>query len=155
MYLLDLINEKTEALNQKAQLHQLAREWVEEKKDKLEQLPNADFIESYDGNCYFDFNYLPHDQVMKVVTTLACGRWKREPVGERINYSCEVRDKIFVRCYQGQPPPNCQIVYEEVEVPARPARTERRAKMVCRPVEHALPAQPVLEVAVVPDEIPF
>jgi hypothetical protein len=150
MYLLDELDRQTNELSTQAQLLQRVREFVEQNEEKFKDLPNA--------TCYcigyIDFDRLPHDQVMKVVIAFG-GRWNREPVGDRINYVQEVAEGVKVRCYQGQPPPNCRVEYEEVTIPQR---TERRAKIVCQPVTHALPDEkPLIEVEAkqIEDEIPF
>lgn len=151
MYLLDKLTGQIKDLSDLAQKFKVLHEWIEINAEKFSDLPEA--------NCVcgsIDFDNLAHDQVMQVVMRFG-GRWKREGVEDRINYSMEAATGVVIRCYKGQPPPNCKIEYEEVKIPAR---TERRAKMVCQPVTHALPiAEPVMIEAVpvlgIEEEIPF
>lgn len=96
---------------------------------------------SFCGNI-IDFDNCTHPQVIQVIKAFP-GRWTKKPAGDaKIHYSNKF-DGMTIRCYAGEPPPNCKIVYEEVTIPAR---TERRAKLICQERE---PIQPVS------DEIPF
>lgn len=157
-YLINEVQEKIDRYQQIIVLFELAKDYIRINTDKFATLPDATIFESC-GVVYIDWNSLSHDQVMKVVIAFG-GRWERKPNGDRINYS-KLVDGIMLRCYQGQPPPNCQIVYEEYEIPAQPAKTGRRAKMVCKPVDRALPEKvepvevPLLTTHPVEDEIPF
>jgi len=65
------------------------------------------------------------------------GKWSREVdncVPTQIKYE-QLLETSFGDCISitacGTPPPSCRIVEEEVEVPAQPARKEKRTKMVC------------------------
>lgn len=151
MYLLESIDEQIKVKQDLINEINRLREWVEANQEKFNDLPNATIY------CYYiDFNSLAHDQVMKVVMRFP-GRWKREPNGDRLDYTNKVSDEVTIRCYQGQPPPNCRVEYEEVHVPAR---TERRPKFVCNSTANALPVvTPKLEDVPLsiesPDDIPF
>lgn len=118
-------------LNKSLNWSYYARAFVLEHLATFDQLPDATCF-----GTYIDFNSLPHDQVMEVVKAFP-GRWKKEPDGNgKIHYSITLRNsskvteliEIVIRCYSGEPPPNCKVIYEDVLVPAR---TERRAKMIC------------------------
>lgn len=82
-----------------------------------------------------DFDDLSHEDVIRVLSTFG-GKWTKTPAdGEpKIHY---VRDEpingLTIRCWSGTPPPNCQIVEEEVEVPEEvvPAHTKLVRKLVC------------------------
>lgn len=108
-----------------------ARTFVLEHLATFDALPDASLCGDY-----IDFDGLEHSQVMEVIRSFP-GRWKKEPNGERINYSITLRNsskvteltEIKIRCYSGEPPPNCQVVYEDVHVPAQ---TVRRAKLICK-----------------------
>jgi|ERR1700722_1194732 len=83
---------------------------------------------------YLDYNHLPHSDVILVISGFG-GKWTKTLQDEgRINY---VRDEqingLNIRCWYGQPPPNCQIIEEEVDVPEeiRPAHKEIRRRLVC------------------------
>ncbi len=146
MYLLEELDQQIADVQRRMERFNRVRSWIEENQQKFAELPNATICGSY-----IDFDRLAHDQVMKVVLTFG-GKWRRSPNGERLDYSCNVNEDITLRCYQGQPPPNCHIEYEEVKIPAR---TERRPKFVCNSTANALTdAVPKLEMES-PQEIPF
>ncbi len=119
----------------------LARNFIETNQSKFSALPTATVFLSGDGTLFIDFNSLSHAEVMSVVMAFS-GKWSREPVEERINYTLNLGD-LSIRCWKGEPPPNCRVVYEEIHEPEHvvPARTRRVPKIMCRPVEHALPEQ--------------
>jgi hypothetical protein len=113
-----------------------AKEWLELNLHLFEGLPNCT---PYNGG--FDFENLKHPDVIRIISAFP-GKWKKEPAGDaRVNYSTTF-DGMQIRCYRGEPPANCKIVYEEVEIPAR---KERRAKLVCREVEPKVEAPPVVD----------
>jgi len=70
-----------------------------------------------------DFDYLSHEDVVKVIQVFG-GRWWKEVNGQGVDYTTE-QGGITIRCYQGKPPPNCQLIEEEVVVPARIAKRFR------------------------------
>lgn len=78
-----------------------------------------------------DFDYLPHAKVIEVMKEFP-GTWKKEYNTSSITYTLLTPDGWRIRCYAGEPPPNCQIVEEEVEVAAVPAHTELKRKIVCK-----------------------
>ena|SRR5256885_6553400 len=96
----------------------------------LDSLPPASSLVSG----YFDFDRLSHDQVVRVMSAFQAGRWHKTPsyTGDRIDYqSAEPIDGFTVRCYQGEPPPNCQIIEVLEEVPAQPATIRTVRKLQC------------------------
>lgn len=85
-------------------------------------------------NAGIDFDHLPHKDVIRVIRAFG-GKWKKTPVDHtRITYETEV-DGLTVRCWQGEPPPNCKIVEYEELVPERiiPAMVIKKKKLVCQP----------------------
>ena len=130
MRVLKQIDDNISQLNKNLNWTYYARTFVLEHLETFDSLPDAQLCGDK-----IDFNHLKHDQVMEVIKAFP-GRWKKEPNGETIHYSITLRNEsktaglyeIIIRCYAGQPPPNCKIVYEDVHVPAQ---TVRRAKMVC------------------------
>ena len=105
------------------------KRWVAKHRDKLESLPFG--AQLWDGRC--DFNSLTHDEILLVMKAFPAGDWEKSPCGGAgitIDYNT-VFDGMRVRCWNGQPPPSCRIVEEEVEIPAQPARKEIVRKMVC------------------------
>lgn len=132
-YLTDSIDEQVRCLSKQAQQLTEAREWVEQNSHRFENLPNA-MIWGY-SPVTIDFDRLSHSQVMQVV--MAFGRpWQRNANSDRIDYIHPVNDKLRIRCWAGEPPPNCRIEYTTEIIPAR---SVRRAKIVCQPVTHSLP----------------
>lgn len=117
-------------LNKQVAWAYYARAFVLEHLATFDLLPDATLA----GNI-IDFDNLKHEQVMEVVKAFP-GRWRKEPNGSTIHYSITLRNtsktadlcEIVLRCYAGEPPPNCQIVYEDVHIPAQ---IVRKARMVC------------------------
>lgn len=80
-----------------------------------------------------DFDNLPHDKVIEVIQAVG-GKWDKtinSYSGDRIDYKT-VKNGITIRCYQGEPPPNCKIEDVLEVVPAQPERTVTKKKLVCR-----------------------
>ena len=96
-------------------------------------LENLDVPASLYGG-QIDFDNLSHDKVIEVVKAIG-GKWDKtisygttEP---RIDYKTE-KNGIKIRCYQGEPPPNCRIEDVLEVVPAQPERTVTVKKLVCK-----------------------
>ena len=79
-----------------------------------------------------DFDNLSHNDIVKVMLAFP-GKWTKTINNLRIDYRLQVEDNITIRCYSGEPPPSCQIVEKEVEVPETyvPAHTEKRKVLKC------------------------
>jgi hypothetical protein len=128
--ILKQIDDKIRTLNERLSWSYYARTFVLEHLATFDTLPDASLC----GDC-IDFDRLEHSQVMEVIRSFP-GRWKKEPNGERINYSITLRNtsrvagltEIKLRCYAGEPPPNCQVIYEDVLVPAQ---TVRKPRLIC------------------------
>lgn len=106
---------------------------VNERLDYVKQVPGLDEIEldAVFWSNQIDFNELNHDDVIKVIKHIG-GKWDKTPSdGGTINYETKVGDRK-IRCWNGQPPPNCKIVEVIEEVPAQPARMVTRKKLVCQ-----------------------
>jgi hypothetical protein len=100
--------------------------------DKIDLLAEEGIKAAVCGTSYIDFDYLPHNKVVRVLLTFP-GKWTKEPASEgRINYILKYSAKLTIRCYQGNPPPNCQIIEVEEEVPAVPASIRKVKKLVCK-----------------------
>lgn len=102
--------------------------WLRKHGEKLSGLPNATLFQEK-----IDFDHLPHAQVIEVVRALG-GKWKKSAgnTAGKVNYETTV-DGVQVRCYEGEPPPSCKLVEVEEVIPAQPARTVKKFKMVCKP----------------------
>ena len=82
-------------------------------------------------NC-IDFDNLKHDQIVTALK-LWPGKWNKEYTDTaRITYTLK-GDDFMVRCWNGEPPPNCKLVKEIITIPSRyvPEHTEERLKLVC------------------------
>lgn len=136
MSILKIIDDEIFELNKKVNWAYYARTFVLEHLSTFDSLPDATLA----VDKKIDFDNLSHEQVMEVIKAFP-GRWKKEPNQGRVHYSIVLRNasktselyEIVIRCYNGEPPPNCQIVYEDVHVPAQ---IVKRAKMVCRDAPH-------------------
>lgn len=92
-------------------------------------------------NEHIDFDNPTRTQAVKLMTHLKMGKWRKE-VGYsagKINYIHDgLAPGIKLRMFGAEPPASCRLVEEEVVIPAQPARTEKRMKLVCK--EHELQA---------------
>lgn len=82
-----------------------------------------------------DFDNLSHTDVIRVIQAFG-GKWTKTLSEENIHYTRnEPIGSLYIRCYNGTPPPNCQIIEEEVEVPKEiiPAQTKVVRRLVCKP----------------------
>lgn len=80
-----------------------------------------------------DFDGLSHEKVIEVIQAVG-GKWDKTPNGsepDRIDYKT-TKNGITIRCYQGEPPPNCKIEEVLETIPAQPERVVTRKKLVCR-----------------------
>lgn len=113
-----------------AEIQRKERE-IQRLRDMLTAFPKLSELDLDVSICggYLDFDHLTHAQVITVIKAIG-GKWDKEPQGDRVNYMTE-SGGIKLRCWQGEPPPSCRIVEEEVEIPAQPARKEVRRKLVC------------------------
>jgi hypothetical protein len=101
-------------------------DWLVSHADKIDRLPRVS--PSGPG---VDFDALKHDEVIKVIAEFG-GKWDKAANGDRIDYQTKI-DGMVVRCYQGEPPPSCQVVEVEEFVPEYtiPASTRKVRKLVC------------------------
>lgn len=74
-----------------------------------------------------DFDNQPHKRIIQLIRHLG-GKWTKEAHSDgKVDYTTEI-DGMPVRCWRGEPPPNCKIVPFEVHVPAH---TKTEYKLVC------------------------
>lgn len=158
MSVLKQIDDQIYALNRQLSQAYYMRVFVLEQLTVFDSLPDANLCAEK-----IDFDRLKHEQVMEVIKSFP-GRWKKEAREDgRIDYSITLRNsskttdlcEIVIRCYAGEPPPNCKIVWEEVQVPAC---TVKKAKMICRETSLIPDVQEVptiAETAEITEEIPF
>jgi hypothetical protein len=108
---------------------------LDERIRKLELVTGLDTIE-LDATFYgtdIDLDNLKHSQVLEVMKALNAGKWTKTP-GDNgtVHYTTKLGE-VSVRCYQGEPPPNCKIVEYLEEVPEQiiPARMIIKRKLQC------------------------
>lgn len=80
-----------------------------------------------------DFDNLSHEKVIEVIRAIG-GKWEKTPsvsATDRIDYKT-TKNGITIRCYQGEPPPNCHIEEVLETIPAQPERVVTRKKLVCK-----------------------
>ena len=101
----------------------------------VEFVPGLDSIEieaSFFGD-NIDFDNLPHDKIVQIIKALNAGKWTKTPAEEgTIHYSTTI-EGVGIRCYKGEPPPNCKVVEYLEEVPEQviPAKFVTKRKLVC------------------------
>lgn len=91
---------------------------------------------------YVDFNSLTRAETVSLITHLKSGKWDKTPsssVSDKIDYvNSTFLPDAKLRIWGAEPPASCKVVEEDVEIPAQPARIEKRRKLVCR--DHELQA---------------
>lgn len=102
--------------------------------ESIKQVPGLDDLDlkaSLWGSS-IDFDMLAHKEVIAVIRAIG-GRWEKTPSNEstRIDYSTTI-DGQTIRCYAGEPPPNCRIEEVDEIIPAQPQRIKKRKKLVCK-----------------------
>lgn len=113
-------------MSEKITLYQSRLEWLQKHRETLEVIKTQTDAVFYSGG--FDFDSLPHDEIVKVIKVIG-GTWKKEPCGhDKINY-IGMLDGVTVRCWAGEPPPSCKIISEEVLIPAQKVIRQR---LVCK-----------------------
>lgn len=87
-----------------------------------------------------DFDYPGREQVIELIQHFKAGKWDKQLSNSegKIDYINKTMVSLPVRIYGAEPPPSCKIVEEVYDIPARPATTGVRRKVVC--VERGLPA---------------
>lgn len=92
----------------------------------LEQLT----VEAQMFGSQIDFDNLSHAQIIQVIKAIG-GKWKKTPNDERVDY-LTVKNGITIRCWKGEPPPNCHVEEVLVTIPAQPERVVTQKKLVCK-----------------------
>jgi hypothetical protein len=105
-------------------------------RDKLADFP-AELQVSTCNEC-LDFDNLSRADTIRLITHLKTGKWNKVPssVSGKIDYrNTTFLPGITLRLWGAEPPASCRLVEEDVEIPAQPARTEKRLKLVCKEYE--------------------
>lgn len=95
-----------------------------------------------------DFDFLPHKDIVKVVRAIG-GKWNKRPAAAaahdssksgRVDYLRTIGE-FEVRCWAGDPPPNCKVVEEVVVIPQQIIPEQRKVvkKLVCKPAIEEIP----------------
>lgn len=119
----------------KDKLIQEIEQEIQTLKDKITKIQQVEFgdleIEAQHFGEYIDFNELPHEKVIEVIKNIG-GKWNKEPATDgTVHYSTE-KNGYKIRCYKGQPPPNCKVVEVLETIPAQPERVVTVRKLVCQ-----------------------
>jgi hypothetical protein len=78
-----------------------------------------------------DIDRPTREQVMSVIQAFP-GKWEKSPgYGEVPTIDYTLSGCPSIRLWHAPPPPTCKIVEEDVEIPAQPARVEKRKRLVC------------------------
>lgn len=79
-----------------------------------------------------DLNFPSRDLCMTVLRHFG-GKWDKDYQNEKINYSREI-DGVTVRIYNVDPPQNCKIVEETIDVPEQVVAAHKKTvrKLVCK-----------------------
>lgn len=112
---------------------------IHERIERVKSLPGLDDLDlpAYIFGAIIDFDTLSHPEVIRVIKAIG-GKWDKTPSGQcaRIDYQTEVQGQI-IRCWAGEPPPNCKIVEVDEIIPAQPERIEKKRKLVCQEAQPA------------------
>lgn len=114
------------------------RETIAQCEDRMKLLASVPGLENLEVPVAFcgtqlDFDNLKHDQIVLVMKALNGGKWTKTPAENgTINYTSKIGE-VNIRCYQGEPPPNCKVVEYLEEIPEQiiPAKTVTKRKLVC------------------------
>jgi hypothetical protein len=103
----------------------------------IDSLPDdiADKASIYCG--ILDFDRLTREQSLRVISTLAAGRWKKsvnDSLPETIDYETQI-DGLRVRLWSAGPPDSCRVIEVEEIVPE--TKIIRR-KLVCSDVDREI-----------------
>lgn len=105
--------------------------------EKLADFPHDVNLSVYGE--FVDFDNLTRAQVVALITHLKSGKWDKSPSNQsgKIDYvNAGFLKDAKLRIWAAEPPASCKLVEEDVEIPAQPARIEKRMKLVCK--EHVL-----------------
>ncbi len=78
-----------------------------------------------------DFDNPKREDVYVIMQGLSAGKWKREPIEDKMIYSTVI-DGLTYYIWGAPPPPSCEIIEEEELVPAQPEQWIKRRRVVCK-----------------------
>jgi len=104
--------------------------------DKIEALlaENVRCTMFWQGQCLNICN-LSYAEMTTLRRLLGVGRVRKSSNDSTMNYEGTTEDGLKVDFFQSGLPPTCRVVYDKVDVPAREAHIETRARVVCEDVE--------------------
>ena len=122
---IDLINSQINAFARR-------RDWLTAHSNLIEQLDST----PTGYNMTFDFDYLPHEKTVQLIKVFP-GKWTKKVEDGKVTYTREEIEGVTIRCWKGEPPPNCKIVEETTVVPAHMVeeKTVITHKLVCKETE--------------------
>lgn len=106
-------------------------DWLRANHDKIDALGLK--VSTVCG--WIDFDNPTREQALEVIKAFP-GTWDKQqssgstPQAPLLDYA-KYDNGVRIRLYAAPPPPSCRLVEEEYEVPAVPARKEKRMKLVC------------------------
>lgn len=102
-----------------------------------------------------DINSLEHDEALLVMKALNAGRWERKEsgIGGKLDYIATI-DGWTVRLWAAGPPDSCRVVEEEYEIPAVPASTGKRKRVICAKGAEPANPEPADPTTAIPDSYP-
>lgn len=125
-----LIEETTHNIEQRRSRENEIVAWLTEHQEELEKLTLTPEVLDYSG---IDFNFPSHEDAIKIMQVVNAGSWEKRYNESTITYTTKIGSVNF-RIYNGQPPPNCKIVEEEVTIPSHyePETKAIRRRIVCQ-----------------------
>lgn len=111
-------------------------EVLQERAEKIKSLPDSfdelDIPATTFGG-FVDFDRLSHPEIIRVVKVLG-SKWDKTSSAEsaRIDYQTTLPNGLTVRCWAGEPPPNCKIVEVLETIPAQAERIITKRQLVCQ-----------------------
>ncbi len=100
---------------------------------------------------FIDFDNPTRAQVVDILVAFG-GKWSKALAfdSSTINYEQPIDGGLVLRLYHAEPPPSCQLVEEDVVIPAQPERIEKRTRLVCKEAAQEPEPYPVPDAYSVP-----
>lgn len=110
---------------------QATMKWLQNNKATIESLDIADSVSDCGGQV--DFDHLPRTKVIEVIKAFP-GKWVKSEYEGMLSYVlASEKDGPIIRMWNAAKPNCCRVIEVDEELPAQPARTVKRRKLVCDP----------------------